>query len=497
MKNIIIVFLASLLSVLGFSSEVLQPIRAPLNPLFERYLEDLRAGKPWRIVTPEGYYLGYIPEPVELSYGPGLKKPEFGGFPSRYDLRDLGYVTPIRDQGSCGSCWAFATYGSLESWLLVSGQGSQDLSENNLKECHGFDPGPCEGGNRAMSTAYLARRSGPLAETDDPYQDTETGCSPYGRWPGIPVRWYVHDVLYVPPRSGPLDNDDLKWTIMTYGAVATAMYWDSSCYNSSDYTYYYDGELKSNHLIDLVGWDDEKEVPGAPGPGAWIARNSWGTGFGEGGYFYISYYDVVVGHGNAMFINAQVPDRTYIYQYDYLGWVGSWGYGDEVVWAANVFSAKEDSQLMAVAFYTRAVNTSYEIYIKEGGPNGTVLHSQSGSFDWPGYHTVDLSSPVDLNKGETFSVVVKLVTPSGVKSWFPSEWAEDGYSSSAVVNSDESYLSHDGTSWKDMATLDPPSNACIKPIAEPISEKAWTVIVYIAADNNLGCLLYTSPSPRD
>lgn len=461
-----------------------QPEMAPPNPDFERYLEDVRAGRPWPIVTPEGYYLGYIPEPIDLSHIAGIKITDRERYPASYDLRALGRVTPVRDQGACGSCWAFATYGSLESWLLTASQGSWNLSENNLKECHGFTRGPCDGGNRSMSTAYLSRRSGPLTEADDPYQDSVTGCFPYGRWPGTPVWRYLRNVLYIPARAGPLDNDNLKWAIMTYGAVATAMYWDSSYYDSSNYTYYFGGTAGTNHLVDLVGWDDAKVVTGAPGVGAWIVRNSWRTDFGENGYFYISYYDTVVGIWNSLFINAQASDRSMAYHYDYLGWVANWGCGSNTCWAANVFTTIESGSLTAVAFYASTVNTSYELYIKQGGPNGTILHSQSGILTLPGYHTIDLSSPVSLGAGVMFSVVIKFTTP-GYGYPIPAECAISGYSEGAVVGSGESYMSSDGTSWTDMSTFSPPSNACIKAIVSQ-SAKRWTVAVYLAADNNLG-----------
>ncbi len=193
-----------------------QPERAPPNPAFVQYLEDLRAGRPWPIVTPEGYYLGYIPEPVDLFHTKGIRVTDQRSFPSYYDLRALGRVPPIRDQGACGSCWAFATYGSLESWLLTAGQGSWDLSENNLKECHGFTLGSCEGGNVAMSTAYLSRRSGPLKEGTTLTKTAQLAVSLMAAGP-------LKNVLFIPPRAGPLDNDNLKWTIMNYGAVAARM----------------------------------------------------------------------------------------------------------------------------------------------------------------------------------------------------------------------------------------------------------------------------------
>ena len=473
-----------------------QPEMAPPNPAFARYLEDVRLGKSWPIVTPEGYWLGYVPEPVDLSHIAGIRVSDRDGFPTSYDLRTLGRVTPVRSQGACGSCWAFATYGALESWLLTAGRGSWDLSENNLKECHGFTWGPCEGGNAYMSAAYLSRRSGPLNEADDPYVDNPTGCFPYGRWPGVPVRLYLRKGLVIPPRTGPLDNDNLKWAIMNYGAVMVSMRWESSCYDPSNYTYYYSGTGVTNHAVDLVGWDDNKTVTGAPGVGAWIVRNSWGPDFGEGGYFYISYYDSKVATtANTVFVDVQNPDQSMVYHYDYLGWIANWGYGSDTAWAANVFTTTEPGTLTAVATYASTVNTSYELYIKQGGPNGTVLHSQSGALSLPGYYTIDLTTPVNLGAGVTFSVVIKFTTPN-YNYPIPAECVWPGYSDDAVIGSGESYISSNGTSWTDMSTLSNPSNACIKAIVAR-SAKQWTVAVYLAADNDLGGGTPSDPDFRD
>src|SRR5438046_2979426 len=113
---------------------------------------------------------------------------------------------------------------------------------------------------------------------------------------------------------------------MNIGAVMTSMYFssDSGCYNATTHAYYYTGS-GINHAVDIVGWDDNypaanfKKTP--PGPGAFLARNSWGPDWGEGGYFYVSYYDSKFGSDNAIFCGVTSPTRyRQIYQYDPLGW---------------------------------------------------------------------------------------------------------------------------------------------------------------------------------
>lgn len=124
-RAIALALIASVVLVFVGLIALAQPEMAPVNPSFEHYLQVIQAGRAWPPVTPEGYYLGYIPSPVDLSHMAGVRVTDRDRFPSSYDLRALGRVTPIKDQGGCGSCWAFATMGALESWLLTTGWGTE------------------------------------------------------------------------------------------------------------------------------------------------------------------------------------------------------------------------------------------------------------------------------------------------------------------------------------------------------------------------------------
>ena len=232
---------------------------APLNPEYIAYKNALQPLE-WlkNILSQEK--LGYIPEPADTTHLKGKKvskkalEAEVQGIsdvpsgdtgeivsaPATFDLRTLGRVSPVKNQGSCGSCWAFASYGSMESEALP-GQ-LFDFSENNLKNTHGFDHAPCSGGNAQMATAYLTRWSGAVAEADDPYVDSST-TSPTG----LPVQEHAQEILMIPGRSGPLDNDNIKAALQTTGALYTTMYWSSTYYNAASKAYYYSGTSGSNH----------------------------------------------------------------------------------------------------------------------------------------------------------------------------------------------------------------------------------------------------------
>jgi len=479
----LVVALTLLLSVSGggaFAEGEL--VTAPLNPEFVAYMEGLQKE---RVMAPgaayEGYGLGLVPSPLNLDHLAGVnifavpqiqeltEAPLRLGLPVSYDLRTQGKLTPVKDQNPGNTCWTFAAYGSMESNLLPG--ETNDFSENHMKNTHGFDWGYNDGGNGDMATAYLARWSGPVNETDDPY-DPNSGVSPSGLSP----RKHVQGVIYIPQRTSSSDNDNLKNAVMQAGAVYTTMYWngDASYYNFTTSAYYYNGASGGNHAVAIVGWDDNYDktnFPSAPsGNGAFIVRNSWGPAFGVGGYFYVSYYDAKLAYSkNYLFNNAEpVTNYSRVYQYDPLGWTSQIGYSDETGWFANIFTAQATEGLAAVSFYNPSVNSPYEVYIYTGVTagvprSGTLAATETGTIQYPGYTTIELSSPVSLASGGRFSIVVKLTAPgSGVPIAIESRIP--GYSSSATASAGQSFIGSNGSSWSDLTTFlgHENDNVCLK-----------------------------------
>ncbi|OPX71457.1 MAG: Papain family cysteine protease [Methanoregulaceae archaeon PtaB.Bin152] len=315
-----------------------------------------------------------------------------------------------------------------------------------------------------MSTAYLARWSGAVSEAADPYLSTASTSGG-----NVPVVQHVQDVIFLPSRTGPLDNAQIKQLLQQNGAVYSQIRWESGYYNKKLASYYYPGSSPANHAVVIVGWDDSysrtRFSTAPPGDGAFIVRNSWGEDWGEYGYCYVSYYDTCIGRPSAQFLSEDPSNYDRVYQYDPFGWVTSVGVGGDSAWFANIFTSTQKEDLKAVSFYTPVPNAQYQVEIfNDVGttPRGrSASLVQQGSISYAGYHTVPLHSSVPLQKGQKFSVIVKLTTP-GYQYPIAVEYPYPGYSSRASARAGESWVSSDGTSWTDLTTVYANSNVCVK-----------------------------------
>ncbi len=431
---------------------------APVNPRLEEWLAN-KDGQ----AAPDGF--GYVPEPVDWSHLTAQANKD--ALPARFDLRDEGALTAVRNQWSCGACWAFAGCGVLESWLKIHHGLSRDFSENHMKNTHGFDMGHCAGGNNEMITAYLARFSGPLNEADDPYRYDEV----VPPTPGAQVQRLLRSAPIFAVVDG--DRSEIKNAVNAFGPVSASMLWNDANYNNAAKTYYYSGVGSgTGHMIAVVGWDDDKVVPGAPGNGAWICRNSWGSSWGESGYFYLSYHDAEAVKEVRGFYDLAPPDAYgRVYQHDPLGMSGSAGSGaNDVAYGANVFTASANEDIVAVGAYAMADNCAYEITLYGNGiSGGTFLNplvSVSGVWENAGYYVVDLPTSVSVSTGQQFAVKVRFQTP-GFFFPVPLEKPLAGFSSPTAALG-QSYMSADGATFVDIHGEGggfTNCNACIKAIA--------------------------------
>jgi C1A family cysteine protease len=451
---------------------------APLNPAYVQYQQEKAAGKV-QTQTVDGHGLGWVPPPYELSKLPTARSlMQAQTYPTTYDLRTYSKVSPVENQGQCGSCWTFATFGSLESYLLPG--LTTTYSENNLKNLNGFDPNGdytcCAGGDSVMSTAYLARwgttmtgntgskiYAGPVTSASDPYSDSSCTSPSTSQ-----IAMHVQNVYFLPTKQNAMDNNAIKSALMTYGGVYTAFYYADTYYNSANAAYYDGSTTLGNHAVTIVGWDDNyAKTNFSPAPldnGAWIVKNSWGASWGKSGYFYVSYDDKNMGYQeNAVFTAEPTTNYTTNYQYDPFGMENSIGSGSSTAYGANVFTATSTGTLKAVSFWAPDANTQYtaQVYVNptnSGIPtSGTLMSTISGTasnagFSYAGYYTENLSTTVPLTNGETFAVVIKFATP-GDNNPVPVQQRVSGTDDNAPnAVAGESFFSPDGTTWTDLAT---------------------------------------------
>ena len=228
-----------------------------------------------------------IQEPVMLEEdltAPGL--PAYFNWCDQINERWGEGCTSVKSQGNCGSCWAFATVGPFENMIKYRygnnhGQSTEiDLSEQYLVSCNTRGWG-CDGGSWAHSYHV---NPGAVLEEDFPYTARDSSCRS-----NLDHPWKLDGWSYIRWSSSVPSVADIKQAIYDHGPVSAALYVGSAFRNYRRGVFSTNESGTPNHAITLVGWDDSKS--------AWRLRNSWGTGWGEGGYMWIRYGTSKVGYG--------------------------------------------------------------------------------------------------------------------------------------------------------------------------------------------------------
>lgn len=399
------------------------------------------------------------------------------------------YITSIKNQNPYGTCWAHAAMASAEADLWKKGLADStiDLSEwqlayffyHTVEDPLGGTAGDSvtvvtdssaedyldRGGNQQLATYRLATWQGVTQEADAPYSTvyndrtkTLDDALAYGK-----DAYHLENAYWVSMK----DRDIVKQLIMEYGACAASYYHDSAYFNSSSQwnrseplAEYKPTGTSTNHAITIVGWDDNysKDNFGTYKPssnGAWLCKNSWGSNWSKDGLFYISYEDSPNLNGNAYFYDYGTGDN-YDYNYQYDGGVYNGWYPYYASNAANVYTANSAETLKAVGFYTEDVQYTCTIKIYKnctGNPvSGTLVSTQTTTEPYAGFHTVVLDTPVDLNAGDTYSVVVSQTTVNGsslvlVDKSFSWTWL----ASVSSTKTGQSFISSSGSSWTDVS----------------------------------------------
>jgi C1A family cysteine protease len=380
-------------------------------------------------LTPPPPHTGYIPPPMDLSHLKGDRMPEAfsaAALPSKWDWRQQGVVTQVQNQGNCGSCFTFASLANFESRLQIDGAGTYDFSENNAKECsweevNNFESPPgnpwgsCDGGDYFM-LANLFSQKGTVLEWCDPYVDRDVGCKDSCPYIKTLLDWRY--ISYEVP-----DTNVLKGYIHNHGPVYTSIYagngdaWQTEFgYYDGSYTLYHPGTESPNHAVLIVGWDDDLSHAG--GMGGWIVKNSWGSNWGDNGYFYIAYGSASIGTGSSSIYAWQDYDPNGdIMYYDEAGWWNQWGCGSSTTgWGLSKFIPTSDTYVTRVEFWTTDRTTDIDVYIYDNfngvAPSNLLWSGLNYSFAESGYHGVELYPPLAVTGGNDVIAVVKFTNAS-------------------------------------------------------------------------------------
>ena len=337
-----------------------------------------------------------------------------GPLPEKFDLRDYGWVSPVKNQGFMGACWAFGNVAALESALMRYANVTYLLSENNVQNSmlqyskYGqLDMD--EGGTPFAPIAYLVDWMGIFPGEYDSYDELGK-ISPLLI---TPDDIHIQNVVVVPARKNSADNNLIKNALLKYGALAVshnADFDEDTYFNKSSSAQYYYGKPISNHRVCVVGWDDNYSrnnfLKPAPGDGAWIVKNSWGSNWADGGYFYVSDYDksfAMDKESVGYIINNDSYNR--MYQIDVGGeikLVNTYNY------YSNVFTADENELIAAVGTYFDKTGRDYVFTISV---NDVDVYSQKGASEFGGYSTIKLNKYIQIKKGDVFQITFKNKLP--------------------------------------------------------------------------------------
>ena len=426
-----------------------------------------------------------------------------GILPAKYDLRDYNHVTSLKDQNNSGNCWAYATIAALESCILKASGKTFDLSEGNLKNIaqkysnYGWNYETNGGGFYEMIIGYITGWLGPVNDSADPSDDWDILA------PVLDSVVHIQNLLYL-QRESYTDNNQIKEAIMKYGAVATEIYMDfsSTYYNSATYGYYVNTEQTRNHAICVVGWDDTYSRNNfrttAPGNGAWIVKNSYGTRWGNNGYGYVSYYDTTLfslkkNQLNAFtFILNDTIQFNKNYQYDF-GYTDYFVDGHDTIWCKNSFTSLGNDNIAAFStFFNDTCDWQVYVYV-----NGNLKHTQSG-IGQSGYYTFNLDKLIPVMLGDNFEIALKIHNSNNYASFAISEKTTYGLTHEHHTKN-QSFYSQDGENWIDLYGFEYNASqyghmyysqaACIKAFTSNAQIEIVNTTLEITSVNSTGIIL--------
>ena len=353
--------------------------------------------------------------------------------PSTYNSVDEGFVTSIKNQNPYGNCWAYAACSVAESYLIKKGMASSDI---DLSEAH--------------LNYYMYHNKGDKYENTDndqtnvigKYSFTDVGADPRMLQLAMSNFGLASETIYpiskITTMQGSKEDQNntqyvmtnsnllcqqakgnesiIKQAILDNGSVLACYYDTATAYKNSNY--YNANEVNSfNHAISIVGWDDSYAANNFDNKptrnGAWLIKNSWGTGFGNQGYFWMSYDEYSL--GSVYSYEFKNKDEENIYQYDGTNNALRYTLSSNTSTYANEFLVKRtNEELNAVSVGSATSNIPYklEIYTNltdiNNPTSGNCEVNQNGIIENDGINYIKLSKGISLKDNTYYSIVFTL-----------------------------------------------------------------------------------------
>lgn len=424
-----------------------------------------------------------------------------------YNLKEKLKNINVKNQKGSGACWAFSFSTILETSIDKKyNKVSKEYSPMHIEyvTTQMFNRTLGSGANPRLSTAYCVSGHGPIEESQMPFASVYDDTTHYKSINNVgdlnkPVVARIKDTIEFASIHKKMNGDIIQYFsdsnctkeytsnevqatrelikkhIKTYGAITAEIYMNQeNYYNASTASYNYNeynNKQPPNHVVTIVGWDDNYSVDKFKNgkkpinKGAYIALNSYGTDWGDGGYMYISYEDACIeetlmGIKDIEQYENNKKDYDKIYQYDELGMNMGVPLGGEKVYAANKYTRQkiEDKEEYIQEIGLYIINTSgVEVYMNSASDdiNNTKLVAKPLEALESGYHTIKFAEPIKLT-GDKFAIKVKYTNQEG--AYVPMEVnyktfgleGTNAFFDKATAHDGECFISKDNSEWHDV-----------------------------------------------